>query len=107
MKIDSHHHFWRYDSAEYDWIDDQMQTIRRDFLPADLQATITQCGVDGVVAVQARQTLEETRWLLDLAEQNEFIKGVIGWVPLLEASVHKSLEEFAQNTHFKGVRHIL
>lgn len=107
MKIDSHHHFWHYDPLEYSWIDDTMSIIRRDFLPADLQSTIQAAGIEGVVSVQARQSLEETRWLLELAGAHDFIKGVIGWVPLLDENVRESLEEFASNAKFKGVRHIL
>jgi L-fuconolactonase len=105
MKIDAHHHFWRYNAGEYGWIGDNMQAIRRDFLPADLKEVIAPLGIEGVVSVQARQTLEETRWLLELAAQNEWIKGVVGWAPLLDENVRKSLQEFAPNPHFKGVRH--
>ena len=81
MVVDSHHHFWRYSSAEFSWIDDSMAAIRRDFLPADLQQETGAAGVDAVVSVQARQSVEETGWLLDLATQNPFIAGVVGWVP--------------------------
>ena len=91
MKIDSHHHFWKYDPAEYGWINDSMRVIRRDFLPADLQIEIGNVGIDGAISVQARQTLDETRWLLDLAEQNKFIKGVVGWVPLAAPDVRSTL----------------
>lgn len=107
MKIDSHHHSWRYEPKEYGWISEEMSVIRRDFLPENLQETIAPCGVEGVVSVQARQTLEETRWLLDLAAQNAFIKGVVGWVPLCDENVRGSLEEFAAQPKFKGVRHVL
>ena len=65
--IDAHHHLWRYTAAEYGWIDEEMGALRRDFLPSDLRAAMASAGVDGTVAVQARQTLEETRWLLDLS----------------------------------------
>ena len=106
-KIDAHHHFWRYDPVEYDWIDDSMKDIRRDFLPADLQAEIHHAGVEGVVSVQARQTVAETEWLLKLAGENEFIKGVVGWVPLLEPSVGETLSRFASNRKLKSVRHVL
>jgi predicted TIM-barrel fold metal-dependent hydrolase len=75
MVVDAHHHFWRYSPAEYGWIDDRMAAIRRDFLPADLQREMRAAGVDAVVSVQARQSVEETRWLLDLAAQNPFIAG--------------------------------
>ena len=107
MKIDAHHHFWRYTKAEYGWIDDAMQVIRRDFLPADLVATLKPHKIDGVVSVQARQTLEETRWLLTLAQENSFIRGVVGWVPLAEAGVGGVLDELIGNPKFKGVRHVV
>jgi len=82
VKIDAHHHFWKYSAAQYEWIGDAMSVIRRDFLPSDLEKEIRAAGIDGVISVQARQTLEETRWLLAMAAQNDFIKGVVGWVPL-------------------------
>src|SRR5262245_45604773 len=107
MKIDSHHHFWKYDPAEYGWINDSMRIIRRDFLPADLQAEMKAVGIDGVVSVQARQTLEETRCLLDLAEQNNFIKGVVGWVPLSSPDLRKHLGELSQRPLLKGIRHVV
>jgi L-fuconolactonase len=107
MKIDSHHHFWKYDPVEYGWINDSMRVIRRDFLPLDLDAEIKLVGIDGVVSVQARQTLEETRWLLDLAEQNKFIKGFVGWVPLAAPDVRKHLEELSKRPMLKGIRHVV
>ena len=72
-----------------------MSFIRRDFFPSDLEKEIREAGMDGVVTVQARQTLEETRWLLTMAVQNSFIKGVVGWVPLTEPSAYTVLESFA------------
>ena len=84
MTIDAHQHFWRYTPAEFDWIEPAMQVIRRDFLPADLQPALRQAGVTGVVSIQARQSLAETRWLLELADHHDFIRGVVGWVPLAD-----------------------
>lgn len=107
LKIDGHHHFWKYTAKDYGWMSDQMSVIRRDFLPADLKAEITKAGVDGVVSVQARQILEETRWLLELASQNSFIKGVVGWVPLTDPKVGASIEKFAGNKKLRGMRHVL
>ncbi|MEI8313523.1 MAG: amidohydrolase family protein [Verrucomicrobiota bacterium] len=107
MKIDSHHHFWRYDPVEYGWIDDAMRVIRRDFLPEDLRAEIARAGIEGVVSVQARQSLAETRWLLELADGNDFIKGVVGWVDLSSPKVVEDLERFAANPKFKSVRHVI
>jgi L-fuconolactonase len=107
MTIDAHHHFWKYDPVEYDWIDDGLSRIRRDFLPEDLQCEIAASGVDGVISVQARQSFEETRWLLDLASQHDFIRGVVGWVPLISPDVAKSLEELTANAKLRSVRHVL
>jgi L-fuconolactonase len=107
FKIDAHHHLWKFDAKEYGWIDENMQALRRDFLPADLHAVMTAAGIGGSVAVQARQTVEETRWLLELAEQNDFMKGVVGWVPLADPKVGAVLDEFAANPRLRGVRHVL
>ena len=107
MKIDTHHHFWKYSEQEYGWISDQMTPIRRDFTPADLKREILAAGVDGVVSVQARQTIEETRVLLDWARQHDFIRGVVGWVPLISKSVRDDIAKFAGREELKGVRHVL
>jgi L-fuconolactonase len=107
VKIDAHHHFWHYSPEEYGWIDDAMGAIRRDFLPADLAATLKPEHVDGVVSVQARQTVEETRWLLSLARENSFVKGVVGWVPLAEDAVGDLLDELLAEPRLKGVRHVV
>jgi L-fuconolactonase len=107
MKIDAHQHFWKYNPVEYDWIDDTMPAIRRDFLPADLQREISQAGVDGVVCVQARQIVEETEWLLRVAAENDFIRGVVGWVPLRGPSVEKILKKLTVHPKLRGVRHVV
>lgn len=107
MRIDAHQHLWKYDPVEYDWIDDAMSVIRRDFLPDDLLGVTREAGVAGVVSVQARQTLEETRWLLELTDQHDFIRGVVGWVPLVSQRVGEELDRFAANRKLRGVRHVL
>jgi L-fuconolactonase len=107
MIIDTHHHFWHYNPVDYDWIDEEMQTIRRSFLPEDLIATIQATEVEGVISVQARQSIEETDWLLELAEQHELIKGVIGWLPLKDVEIEEILEKYASNKWLKGVRHVV
>ncbi len=107
MIIDTHHHFWNYDPVEYDWIDDNMANIRRSFLPEDLEKIITESGVTGVVSVQARQIPEETDWLLKFASENEFVKGVVGWVPLASKNVKAVLEKYASSKWLKGVRHVV
>lgn len=107
MTIDAHHHFWRFNTDEFGWIDDAMAVIRRDFLPAQLKQEIAAAGIDGVISVQARQSLVETEWLLQLAAQNEFIKGVVGWVPLISPTVRADLERFAAQPKLRAVRHVL
>jgi L-fuconolactonase len=79
-RVDAHQHFWRYDPLEYGWIEDRMAALRRDFLPRDLEPMMRRAGVDACVAVQARQSLDDTRWLLSLADAHPFIAGVVGWV---------------------------
>jgi L-fuconolactonase len=105
--IDAHHHFWRYTVEDYGWINDAMRVIRRDFLPPDLEREMRAAGVDGVVSVQARQSLEETRWLLELARKHSFIRGVVGWAPLIDANVPKILEELATDKKLRAIRHVL
>lgn len=107
MVIDSHHHFWKYDPIEYSWINENMKVIRRSFLPSDLKAEIDQVGVDGVVTVQARQIVEETDELLNFADENDFIKGVVGWVPLAEPNVSEVLERYNDAKKLKAVRHVV
>ena len=107
MVIDSHHHFWTYSPQAYPWIGERMKKLQRDFLPEHLAAEIKAAGVDGVVSVQARQSTEETAWLLGLAGKNDFIKGVVGWVPLVAATVRDYLEQFARQAKLKAVRHVL
>jgi len=107
MHIDAHQHFWRYERREYGWIDDSMAALRRHFLPADLKPELERSGFQGCVAVQARQTLEETRWLLELAEHAPFILGVVGWVDLRSPRLRFELESFARHSKLVGVRHIV
>ena len=107
MNIDSHQHFWSYNPAEYGWINDQMKVLRRDFLPADLKPELQQNGFQGSIAVQARQSLTETQWLLDLAAQNPFIKGVVGWIDLCAPDVEQQISQFVKDPRFVGVRHII
>ena len=106
MRIDSHQHFWRYTTDEYGWIDDSMAALRRDFLPADARREMDGAAVDACIAVQARQTLEETRWLLELAATNPFVAGVIGWIDLQADDAAGQLAHFA-DPKLVGVRHIV
>jgi L-fuconolactonase len=105
--IDAHHHLWRYTPEEYGWIDEEMQQLRRDFLPQNLIAEIAAAGIDGTVAVQARQTLEETRWLLDLADNTAAIRGVVGWAPIAGEEFPACMEEVDGREKLKGLRHVI
>jgi L-fuconolactonase len=107
MKIDAHQHFWKYDPVRDSWIDDSMCILKRDFLPDDLRRDMESCKTDGTIAVQADQSEEETRFLLDLAGANDFIMGVVGWVDLQAPDVKERITHFAANPYFKGVRHIV
>lgn len=107
MQIDSHHHFWNYDPVEYGWIGPDMSVLQQDFLPTALASEIELAGIDGVISVQARQTVEETAWLLGMAAEHEFIRGVVGWVPLASANVVSVLEPLAQSPWLKAVRHVV
>jgi L-fuconolactonase len=106
LKIDAHQHFWRYNAQRDRWITDAMHAIRRDFLPEDLEPTLAANHIDGCVAVQADQSEEETRFLLDLASRHAFIKGVVGWVDLQSARLEQTLEGLAADARLRGVRHV-
>jgi L-fuconolactonase len=107
MRLDAHHHFWHYSPSDHTWMTDQMGIIKHDFLPQDLQPLLAGIHFDGSVAVQARQSLEETRWLLELAEKHNFIKGVVGWVDLRSEELHQQLNKFASHPKLVGVRHVV
>jgi L-fuconolactonase len=105
MRIDAHQHFWRYEPAQYPWIRGGWP-LRRDFLPEHLRPLLQNTQMDGCVAVQARQSIEETRWLLQLASENDFVKGVVGWIDLRRGDVRRQLAGFSGNPRFVGVRHV-
>jgi L-fuconolactonase len=107
VKIDAHHHCWRYTPEEFGWIDDGMRAIRRNYYPADLQPHLAACDIDGTVAVQARQVVEETLQLLEHTHRHPFIKGVVGWVPLVDPQVGRLLDQLLEDRALKGARHVL
>ena len=107
MRVDAHHHLWRYTPSEFDWIDESMQALRRDFLPIDLEPELAAAGVDATVVVQARQTLEETRWLLECATPSPSIRGVVGWPPLAQKDFSDTLGPLRSNGLLKGLRHVV
>jgi L-fuconolactonase len=107
MKIDSHQHFWKYNPVKDAWITEEMKVIKSDFLPADLQPLLLANQVDGCVAVQADQSEKETHFLLDLAKDNDFIKGIVGWVDLCAENIDERLEYYFKYKKLKGFRHII
>lgn len=106
-RIDAHQHFWQFDPVRDAWISDAMSVLRCDFLPADLGPLLAANGMDGCVAVQADQSERETQFLLDLARDYPFVRGVVGWVDLRSPSVGDRLAHFATDRHFRGVRHLV
>ena len=107
MRIDSHHHFWKYDAREYAWINDSMSVLKRDFSPRELKPQCEATHVDGVVTVQASQSLIETERLIRFAETESLVQGVIGWVPLASSGVGMDLERLVLSPWLKGVRHVV
>jgi L-fuconolactonase len=106
-RIDAHHHLWNYSKQEHSWMSESMHVIRRDFLVADLEKVMLLGKMEGAVTVQARQSLIETEWLLNLASRHSFIRGVVGWVPLIDSKVAAQLELYAANPKLKAVRHVI
>ena len=107
MIIDAHHHLWQFNDKDYGWMDDSMQVLKRDYLPDDLEKEIKKVGVTGTVVVQARQSLEETEWLLELSERHPFIKGVVAWVDLRSPKLEGQLERYTKHSKLVGVRHVI
>jgi L-fuconolactonase len=107
MHIDAHQHFWNYDAIRDSWISEDMAVIRRHFLPEDLAPVLQANNIGGCVAVQADQSEMETEFLLALADDHDFVKGVVGWVDLRSAGLEERLEYFSQFEKLKGFRHIV
>ena len=107
MRIDAHQHFWEYSPSEYDWIDERMHVLKKDFGPADLKPHLDATGIGGSVAVQARQSVEETEYLLRLADTTDSVLGVVGWVDLCSEDALAQLEQFGAHERFVGARHIV
>lgn len=105
--VDAHHHLWHHDPVRHAWITDDMKVIRRNFLPEDLSPLLKKNDIDGSVLVQVDQTEDETVWLLSTADNNDFIKGVVGWIDLQHARVEARLEHFSDMKKLKGFRHIV
>lgn len=106
LRIDAHQHFWRYSPDTHAWIDSSMAALKRDFLPGELEPLLRDAGIDGCVAVQARPDVAETEWLLALADEHAFIRGVVGWVDLSAPDVGAQLRRLAAHPRLCGIRHI-
>ncbi len=107
VRIDAHQHFWKYNDRDYGWRGAGMGVLKRNYLPEDLRPLLREVGSDGSIAVQARQSLEETRWLLELADGSPSIFAVVGWVDLRDPDVVSQLESFSSHAKFHGVRHVV
>ncbi len=105
--LDAHQHFWAYNDREYGWMGAGMDGLKRDFLPADLEPQLRECGVSGTVAVQARRTLAETHWLLELADGHPFIRGVVGWADFAAADLGRVLDSLARHPRLVGLRELI
>jgi len=105
--LDAHHHLWRYTREEYGWIDDSMSALQRDFLLAELESVTASAGIDGTVVVQARQTVEETRWLLEIARCSSLVRGVVGWCDIAGAGFSGELDSLAGESKLVGLRHVV
>jgi L-fuconolactonase len=105
MRIDAHQHFWDLSRFEYSWMPPGPSVLRQTFLPDRLARILTRNRFEGSVLVQANTMPAETHWLLDLANANEFIRAVVGWVDLTDPLLGSTLDELQKNPKFKGVRH--
>jgi L-fuconolactonase len=106
-KIDAHQHFWKFDPVRDSWITEEMDVIRRDFLPQDLMHILMHNHMEGCIAVQASQTEKENQFLIDLAATNPFIKGIVGWVDLRASDVEDRLKYYSKHDKVVGFRHVL
>jgi L-fuconolactonase len=107
IRIDAHQHFWQYDPAKHIWMSDEMPGLKTDFFPSDLQPHLYNCGLSACVAVQADQSEHENQFLLQLAEQHDFIKGIVGWVDFRAENIDERLQYYQKFPKIKGFRHVL
>jgi L-fucono-1,5-lactonase len=107
IRIDSHQHFWKFDPVRDSWITDEMAIIQKDFLPADFQSVLRGNNFDGSVVVQSDQSENENEFQLKNAEENDFIKGVVGWVDLQANDIEERLARYSSFEKMKGFRHVL
>ena len=106
QKIDAHQHFWKYNKTDFPWLNDRMEILKRDYFPDDLKKEQAS-GYRGSIAIQARQLTEENDFLLGMAKENDWIKGVVGWVDLQSQTVDEQLDVLSGIPKFCGVRHVI
>ncbi|MCG7381694.1 amidohydrolase family protein [Paenibacillus sp. ACRRY] len=104
MRIDAHHHYWKIDRGDYEWITPDLSVLYRNFLPPDFEPLLSKHNLDGSIIVQAAPTIEETEFILKIAEHSPSVLGVIGWVNLFDPDHRKHFERFRLNPKFKGIR---
>jgi len=107
MIVDSHQHFWRLDRGDYTWLTPRLAPIYRDFGPTDLAPILARHGIDGTVLVQAAPTVGETDYMLTIAAQCGFVRGVVGWVDFDSAGAAAEIERLAENPKLKGLRPVI
>ncbi len=107
MHIDTHHHMWAFDPVEYDWINDSMSVLKKDFQLKELEQILSANGFSGSIVVQARQSMEETLWLSTIAQSTDLIKGVVGWIDLKSETLATQLDQLANHTKIVGFRHVI
>lgn len=107
--IDTHIHVWNFERAAYAWLEGNTTLLNRNYLIDELTPQLSKAGVTEGVLVQAANTEEETAYMLEVAEKTDWLKGVVGWLPLLQPDkVERILEQgFAGHPLFKGVRHLV
>ena len=107
MIVDSHQHFWQVGLFDYPWMSSEVEVLYQDYLPLQLEPLLVANGVAKTVVVQASNSLAESRWLLNLADENSFIAGVVGWADLMDPKVSDQLQELGAHPKFKGIRHLV
>lgn len=107
MRIDSHQHFWNYNALHQDWMSNEMGSIKRDFLPNDVESELKKANLEGCVAVQASQTEMENQFLMNLVADYDFIKGIVGWVDLKADNLEERLRYYKEHQIIKGFRHVI
>ncbi|MDH5826752.1 amidohydrolase family protein [Sphingobacterium faecium] len=107
MRIDAHQHFWQYDPIRDNWITSKMKVLQQDYLPLDLKFILEKNDFDGCIAVQADQSDDETKFLVQQAKDYPFIKGVVGWVDLRATDIDEQLHQYQDEKLIKGFRHIV